>query len=149
VVFVDHDPHRLAGAPDVTYTVRDGTLERRTAGLRATPSGPHVLVEAQGPRDGRLPVAGHPGVTSAEEVAPGTHRLAVRASHSDVVLRALLTARPPWHVARVTAHPAETGAHGTGPGRPGLDPTAFDGSGSARLDPSASDRPGPDQESLR
>ena len=30
VVFVDHDPRRLAGAPDTTYTVRDGALETRT-----------------------------------------------------------------------------------------------------------------------
>nr|WP_316740663.1 ATP-binding cassette domain-containing protein [Streptomyces sp. MK7] len=160
VVFVDHDPHRLAGASGVTYTVRDGALERRTESDSPAPSGPHVLVEAQGPPDGRLPVAGHPGVTSAEEIAPGTHRLAVRASHSDVVLRALLTARPPWHVARVTAHPADAGArraaHGSGPDHPGPDHPGPDQSGPDQSGPdhsgpgpSVSDRSGPDQESPR
>ncbi|MYS72593.1 ATP-binding cassette domain-containing protein, partial [Streptomyces sp. SID5926] len=30
VVFVDHDPRRLAGAPAAVHAVRDGTLHRRT-----------------------------------------------------------------------------------------------------------------------
>ncbi|MER6976579.1 ABC transporter ATP-binding protein, partial [Streptomyces carpinensis] len=101
---------------DAVCSVRDGALERRAARAPVPPSGPHVVVETQGPPDGRLPVAGHPGVTSAEEIVPGTHRVAVRAAHSDVVLRALLTARPPWHVVRVAPHPVDADARPAGPG---------------------------------
>ncbi len=98
VVFVDHDPGRLAGVPDATYRVHDGTLNRLTE-QATSPVGPHVVVEAQGPPDARLPTVSH---TRAEEPTPGTYRLTVPASHSDVLLRDLLTARPPWHVLSVT-----------------------------------------------
>ncbi|MYS90645.1 MULTISPECIES: ABC transporter ATP-binding protein [Streptomyces] len=100
VVFVDHDPRRLAGLPDATYAVRDGSLVP-CAAPGSGPSGPHVTVVAQGPPDGRLPEDAHRAVASAEETTPGTYRLAVPASRSDVLLRALLTARPPWHVVSV------------------------------------------------
>ncbi|MFB7510029.1 ABC transporter ATP-binding protein [Streptomyces broussonetiae] len=101
VVFVDHDPRRLAGAPDATYTVRDGGLERRTGG-GSSPAGPLAQVTVQGPAGGALPPDATRTVTTAEEPTPGSYRLAVPASHSDVLLRALLTARPPWHVVSVT-----------------------------------------------
>ncbi|WP_406441694.1 ATP-binding cassette domain-containing protein [Streptomyces sp. NBC_01613] len=101
VVFVDHDPRRLAGAPDTTYTVRDGALETRTREITAPDDGPQVVVEAQGPRGGQPPTDVLGTLVSAEETAPGVYRLAVPASHSDVVLRTLLTARPPWHVVSV------------------------------------------------
>ncbi|WP_244217481.1 ATP-binding cassette domain-containing protein, partial [Streptomyces carpinensis] len=39
VVFVDHDPHRLAGVSDAVCTVRDGALERRAARAPVPPSG--------------------------------------------------------------------------------------------------------------
>ncbi|MGA5897194.1 ABC transporter ATP-binding protein [Streptomyces venetus] len=100
VVFVDHDPRRLAGLPDATYAVRDGSLVER-ASAEPVPSGPQVTVEVQGPPDGRLPAQVHASVSSAEETSPGRYRLTVPAPHSDVLLRALLTARPPWHVASV------------------------------------------------
>jgi ABC-type Mn2+/Zn2+ transport system ATPase subunit len=100
VVFVDHDPRRLAGAPATTYTVVEGTLDRRTEPV-AAPDGPHVVVEAQGPAGGRLPAEARRTAASVEETTAGTHRLTVPASHSDVLLRALLTARPPWHVVSV------------------------------------------------
>ncbi|MFI7405053.1 ATP-binding cassette domain-containing protein [Streptomyces sp. NPDC049541] len=100
VVFVDHDPRRLAGAPDTTYTVRDGGLERRTRENAVTHDGPRVVVEVQG---GQPPVEALGALVSVEETAPGTYRLTVPASHSDVVLRTLLTARPPWHVVSVQA----------------------------------------------
>ncbi|MDL5204399.1 ATP-binding cassette domain-containing protein [Streptomyces sp. ALI-76-A] len=102
VVFVDHDPRRLAGVADVTYRVHAGTVDRRT-GPQPSPSGPQVVIEAQGPPDAAPPPV--PG-TSAEETAPGTYRLTVPAARSDSVLRALLTARPPWHVVSV-AGPAQ------------------------------------------
>lgn len=37
VVFVDHDPRRLAGAPDATYTVHAGGLDRRAGGTARRP----------------------------------------------------------------------------------------------------------------
>lgn len=100
VVFVDHDPQRLAGAADATYAVVDGTLGHR-AERAAAPAGPHTLVTVQGPPGGRLPDEVARVAGAAEEEPPGTHRLRVPASHADVVLRALLTARPPWHVVSV------------------------------------------------
>jgi ABC-type Mn2+/Zn2+ transport system ATPase subunit len=106
VVFVDHDPSRLAGAPEATYTVRDGGLERRTHDVPAAPSGPQVAVEVQGPPDGRPPV--HPSAR-VTPLSAGVHRLTVPASHSDVVLRALLTARPPWHV--ISVRPLDKDSH--------------------------------------
>lgn len=102
VVFVDHDPSRLAGAPDATYTVRDAGLGLRTEQVAADPVGPHMIVVVQGPRGARLPTDATRTVISVEEPAPGTHRLTLPASHSDVLLRALLTARPPWHVVSVS-----------------------------------------------
>ncbi|MFJ9739030.1 ATP-binding cassette domain-containing protein [Streptomyces sp. NPDC101166] len=97
VVFVDHDPLRLAGTTDAEYTVHGGGLHRRTE-PPLTASGPHVAVEAQGPPAGPLPAQARRLALTAEETAPGIHRLTVPASRSDVLLRALLTARPPWHV---------------------------------------------------
>ncbi|MEU6665376.1 ATP-binding cassette domain-containing protein [Streptomyces sp. NPDC046727] len=100
VVFVDHDPGRLAGAPDATYAVTDGALELRTD-PGSPPAGPVTLVTARGPAGGHLPPDAARIQVSVEETAPGDYRLTVPASHSDVLLRALLTARPPWHVVRV------------------------------------------------
>ncbi|WP_225826303.1 ABC transporter ATP-binding protein [Streptomyces naphthomycinicus] len=100
VVFVDHDPRRLAGVPDVVCTVVDGAVRPRTDG-ESPSAGPVTLVTAQGPPGGGLPPEAVRTHASAEETAPGSYRLAVPASHSDVLLRALLTARPPWHVVRV------------------------------------------------
>jgi ABC-type Mn2+/Zn2+ transport system ATPase subunit len=110
VVFVDHDPNRLAGVPDATYAVRDGGLHRRTAQVTA-PSGPQVAVVVQGPAGGRLPADAHVhrAVTTVEEAEHGTYRLTVPASHSDVLLRTLLTARPPWHVVSVSDETQEGG----------------------------------------
>ncbi|MDQ0584062.1 ABC transporter ATP-binding protein [Streptomyces rishiriensis] len=101
VVFVDHDPRRLAGRADAEYTVRDGGLHRRTAAEpAAVPDGPHVTIEVRGPA-APLPPEALRLATATEETADRNHRLTVSASHSDVLLRALLTARPPWHVVSV------------------------------------------------
>ncbi|MFI2206319.1 ATP-binding cassette domain-containing protein [Streptomyces sp. NPDC020192] len=104
VVFVDHDPRRLAGAPDATYTVRDAGLERRTAD-GSSPAGPLALIAVRGPAGGGLPPDAARTVASVEETGPGSYRLTVPASHSDVLLRALLTAHPPWHIVSVTPPP--------------------------------------------
>ncbi|MDN3021574.1 ATP-binding cassette domain-containing protein [Streptomyces sp. S.PB5] len=104
VVFVDHDPNRLAGVPDATYAVHEGGLHRRTT--RTVPTGPRVTVVVQGPSGGRLPVeAARIAGGGVEETEPGVYRVAVPASHSDVLLRTLLTARPSWHVVRVGEEP--------------------------------------------
>ncbi|MEU5792587.1 ATP-binding cassette domain-containing protein [Streptomyces sp. NPDC047813] len=98
VVFVDHDPRRLAGAPDATYTVIDGGLTSRADG--GTPAaGPLAVIVVQG--GGQLPPDAARLIATAEETGPGRHRLTVPAARSDVVLRTLLAARPPWHVVSV------------------------------------------------
>ncbi|MER5970498.1 ATP-binding cassette domain-containing protein [Streptomyces sp. NPDC002055] len=111
VVFVDHDPRRLAGATDAAHRVEDGGLVpvRRRSGTDEE-DGPRVRIEAEGP-PGAEPPAGLPGLPAAEPTPSGTTRLTVAAAHSDALLRALLTAEPPWHVHAVT--PA---GPGTGPG---------------------------------
>ncbi|NEE12778.1 ABC transporter ATP-binding protein [Streptomyces sp. SID7499] len=112
VVFVDHDPRRLAGLPDETYAVRGTGLVRQEPSTAPVASGPHLIVETQGPPDARLPEDVRGTASSAEETGPGRYRLSVPAPHSDVLLRTLLTARPPWHVVSVTPRT-------TAPGRPG------------------------------
>ncbi|MDX2546578.1 ABC transporter ATP-binding protein [Streptomyces sp. WI04-05B] len=109
VVFVDHDPGRLAGAPDATYTVIDGGLELRTAQAGSTDHpGPHLVVEAQGPPGAQPPAEALRWATSSAETgAAGHHRIGVPGTHSDIVLRALLTARPPWHVVSVEPETAD------------------------------------------
>jgi ABC-type multidrug transport system ATPase subunit len=102
VVFVDHDPRRLADAPDATYTVRDGTLHRRTGDTRVS-AGPRAVVRVQGPPGTALPADALRTAASADETGPGAYALTVPASHSDVLLRTLLSARPPWHVVSVHA----------------------------------------------
>ncbi|MFI7100986.1 ATP-binding cassette domain-containing protein [Streptomyces sp. NPDC050161] len=116
VLFVDHDPRRLAGAADARYRVVDGELRAEAEGPApdgGPATGPQVTIEADG---GPARPAGPPGIPGAElpgrprtAAGPdGTVRLTVAAAHSDALLRALLTARPPWHIRSVTAadHPA-------------------------------------------
>ncbi|MEV6779469.1 ABC transporter ATP-binding protein [Streptomyces syringium] len=121
VVYVDHDPGRLAGVPDAVFRVEAGRLvtvagagTASTAGApdagerpAARPAGPRVSVEAEGPSGARLP-DGLPGDPVSEVLgavapgAPAVHRLTVAAAHSDALLRALLAARPAWHIRAVT-----------------------------------------------
>jgi len=105
VVFVDHDPRRLAGAPDATYTVVDGALERRTP-VAPEAAGACAVVVVEGPAGAPLPADAARLVVSAEAAGHGGHRLTVPAARSDVLLRALLTARPPWHVVSVGPAPS-------------------------------------------
>lgn len=137
VVFVDHDPQRLAGAADARYRVAEGRLvpqqeSGRAADGTVAAAGPRVVIDvegapgsapgsvptpggtevpdgASGPPDGAW---GPPGGTSrlpggpVREPGPdGTTRLTVAAVHSDALLRALLTARPPWHIRSVNRCP--------------------------------------------
>ncbi len=93
VVFVDHDPRRLAGAATAVHTVAGGRL---TAG--PAPAAP-VEIEAEGRGE---PPAGLPPHT---RTAAGAVRITVPADASDAVLRALLTAEPPWHITAVRTVP--------------------------------------------
>ncbi|WP_256332695.1 ATP-binding cassette domain-containing protein [Streptomyces sp. 2131.1] len=100
VVFVDHDPRRLAGTVDTAY--RFEGLGLTTAPLAALD--PRVRVEATAPPGTPLP-AGLPGAPAYTLAADGTASLSVPAAHSDALLRALLTARPPWHIGGVAPVP--------------------------------------------
>ncbi|MBA0052065.1 ATP-binding cassette domain-containing protein [Streptomyces sp. AJS327] len=137
VVFVDHDPRRLAGVQDTAYRVGDGTVwavpgsgaraPEAPGGARAE-DGPSVRVEAEGPPGARPPL-GPPGARVREQRADGTVTLTVPAPASDALLRALLTASPPWHVRSAT--PAEA-------------PPPPSASGSAPAPPASRDQhPGP------
>ncbi|WP_329460058.1 ABC transporter ATP-binding protein [Streptomyces sp. NBC_01497] len=100
VVFVDHDPARLAGVPDAVYRVVGDTVApvvEAGAGGAADASAPRVSVLVTS-APGAEPPGGLPGHPVREHLPDGTFRLTVPAAHSDALLRALLTARPPWHV---------------------------------------------------
>ncbi|WP_330241246.1 ATP-binding cassette domain-containing protein [Streptomyces sp. NBC_00525] len=110
VVFVDHDPRRLADTVDAAYRVEGTGLTAARPPARATDPGRRVRVEATAPPGTPLPDA-LPGAPAYTPAGAGTARLTVAAAHSDALLVALLTARPPWHIDRVTPLPA-TGTAG-------------------------------------
>jgi ABC-type multidrug transport system ATPase subunit len=102
VVFVDHDPRRLAGETTVTHRLRGGRLLPAEPGPAPGAAGPTVLVEALAAGDtAALP----PLPAGAEAARTGLRlRVTVPADGSDAVLRALL-ADPAagWHVTAVRA----------------------------------------------
>ncbi|MFE7761701.1 ATP-binding cassette domain-containing protein [Streptomyces sp. NPDC057438] len=128
VVFVDHDPGRLAGAPDATYAVVGGALALRegsgSSRVRAdgTPvaldadadAQATVVVEARAASGRQVPQQASKLATRVQEGGSGTHRFTVPAAASDALLRALLEARPPWHV--VSVGPAPVSRTGPEPG---------------------------------
>ncbi|MGN5637109.1 ABC transporter ATP-binding protein, partial [Streptomyces sp. AC154] len=116
VVFVDHDPDRLAGAADHAFRVEahgllavppgppSGRTTRLSGHARApagTNPGPQVRIDAVGPPGSPLP-GGLPGEPAQAEGEDGALRLTVAAAFSDALLSALLAARPPWHIRRLT-----------------------------------------------
>ncbi|WP_050502581.1 ABC transporter ATP-binding protein [Streptomyces monomycini] len=152
VVFVDHDPRRLAGAADARYRVTGDGLDRLPAGAvadagskgagtdghlaaddGALPSGPRAIIEAEAPGAARHLAArdlaelpGRPYVTRSPDGT--TARLTVAAAHSDALLRALLAAHPPWHIRAVSQAPAGPSAATPGPpaGTAAVSPTSDD-----------------------
>jgi len=116
VVFVDHDPRRLAGAPDMTYAVVDGNV-RTVTGSSVPREEAYVVVEVQGAPGAEPPVEATRLAVSVEEPGPGPVpdpmlgrlRFTVPETHSDTLLRTLLTARPPWHVVSVGEEPSVVG----------------------------------------
>ncbi|GAA4669823.1 ABC transporter ATP-binding protein [Streptomyces youssoufiensis] len=140
VVFVDHDPRRLAGAADAVYRVHDtGLAPRDPDGPLAAPGpagpgavGRRVRIEAVGP-PGAAPPDGLPGAPEVAGAPDGGTALTVTAAHSDALLRALLTAHPPWHIRAVTGPPAPDGPPASeGPAAP---------AGRAPHSPKSEDRP--------
>ncbi|MFJ8978174.1 ATP-binding cassette domain-containing protein [Streptomyces sp. NPDC102282] len=128
VVFVDHDPRRLAGASSLTHRLEGRTLH---AAAPAADHGPRVRIEATGPAPAALP-QGLPGAPTVERDTPdpAAVRLTTTAAHSDALLHALVTARPPWHITGLAQLPAPVPApssrhDGTAVGmEPGPTPTA-------------------------
>lgn len=104
VVYVDHDPRRLAGAADTVFRVRDGRLEERPADRLPQGGGRQpgrsARIVAVGPPGAPVPggLPGNPRQSTGED---GSTVLTVAAVYSDALLRVLLTARPPWHVRQV------------------------------------------------
>lgn len=114
VVFVDHDPRRLAGEADAVYGVQAGAVRPVTApeaGERDPAPGPRVRITASGgkplpdglpgapatepPDPDRAPATDPPDPDRAPG-APDTLVLTVDAAHSDALLGALLAAS--WHI---------------------------------------------------
>ncbi|MER7110778.1 ATP-binding cassette domain-containing protein [Streptomyces sp. NPDC000229] len=96
VVYVDHDPRRLAGAADAVYAMTGGRPEPRAPAAVSAEPEQLVQVVASGGRLGDLP--GSPTYTTAPD---GGVAFTVAAAHSDALLWELLTARTPWHIHRV------------------------------------------------
>ncbi|WP_405745712.1 ATP-binding cassette domain-containing protein [Streptomyces sp. NBC_01525] len=110
VLFVDHDPRRLAGAADACHRVVDGRLcpaPPPDPAAHTPAAGPRVTVRAAPPGSGAELPEELPGRPVTEREPDGTARLTVPAAYSDALLRALLTARPPWHIHTVTAPVAQ------------------------------------------
>ncbi|MGC0415720.1 ATP-binding cassette domain-containing protein [Embleya sp. AB8] len=88
VVFVDHDPRRLADAVTESYRVEAGAVAPVVPGVRAL----RVVIDidtGHGPELDRLP-----GDPVREQARPGVLRLHSSTAHSDALLRHLLTAVP-------------------------------------------------------
>ncbi|MGW1814730.1 ATP-binding cassette domain-containing protein [Streptomyces sp. NPDC002125] len=109
VVFVDHDPRRLAGSA-VAYRLEGLTLA--PVGTAPHHFGPSVRIEATGRASAPLP-AGLPGALTVDRDAgnPSSVRVTTTTAHSDRLLHALLTADPPWHITRVTRLPEPARSH--------------------------------------
>ncbi len=113
VVFVDHDAGRLAGAVDAVLRVGGGGVVRAAAAGAGAVASARRRIDAVGPEGAPLP-AGLPGTPEVVRGPDGGVRLTVPAVHSDAVLRALLGARPPWHVRGVLSAVPDLRDHGHG-----------------------------------
>ncbi len=121
VLFVDHDPGRLAGRTTAGYLVgEDGALRSSPVSGAGVPgrAGPLVEIEVDAP-DGPLP-ARLPGDPDRTPLAGTVVRLVVPAPYSDALLRALLAGAPKLRVLGLRRLeervPAPTGADVPGSG---------------------------------
>ncbi|MEU9362148.1 ATP-binding cassette domain-containing protein [Streptomyces sp. NPDC048301] len=108
VVFVDHDPHRLADAAPTAHRLEGAGLVPVTA----TAEGPRVRIEATCQDPTSVPPE-LPDGTTLERAGAGTPaaiRLTTTTAHSDPLLRTLLAADPPWHITGLTRLPAQVPA---------------------------------------
>ncbi|MDH6115017.1 ABC-2 type transport system ATP-binding protein [Kitasatospora sp. MAP12-15] len=96
VLFVDHDPNRLAGVATAAYAVHDGGLRAVEPSSEAGPGQLMMRIEVDGPLPDRLP--GDPARTPLED---GGTALDVPAGHCDALLRRLLTGQPAAHIRSV------------------------------------------------
>ncbi|MFD7811656.1 ATP-binding cassette domain-containing protein [Streptomyces sp. NPDC059785] len=109
VVFVDHDPARLADRTDLRWAVGGGTV---TVTRQAAPAAP-VRIDCTGAEGGPDGLSALPGVRAVRVLADGSVRLETDETHSDALLRTLLT-EPGVHIRRVSG--AEDGVGGAEPG---------------------------------
>ncbi|MBL1067047.1 metal ABC transporter ATP-binding protein [Streptomyces sp. 7-21] len=116
VVFVDHDPRRLAGEASRVLLLAGGRLTAAPAAA-VPPQDRVAVIEAVGPPGG-APPARLPGRPRWRRLPDGALRLTVADADSDAVLAALLAARPAWHV-RAVATGQRPGAQPGGMPRPG------------------------------
>ncbi|MEV7187211.1 ABC transporter ATP-binding protein [Kitasatospora sp. NPDC093102] len=107
VLFVDHDPARLAGLTSAAYRVgEDGALRPVEGGEAAGEplrDGPAMEVEVDAPDGSPLPER-LPGAPEVTALAGTAVRLVVPAVHSDALLRRLLLGRPAVRVLAVRRH---------------------------------------------
>ncbi|MFK4104528.1 ATP-binding cassette domain-containing protein [Streptomyces sp. NPDC019531] len=102
VVFVDHDPARLAERTELRWAVGSGTVDVTGAVVAAS-----VRIECTGATAGGVEtlsteaLSALPGVRAVSALADGSVRLETDEAHSDAVLRALL-AESGVHVRRVS-----------------------------------------------
>ncbi|MEU6976706.1 ATP-binding cassette domain-containing protein [Streptomyces sp. NPDC046371] len=103
VVFVDHDPRRLAGEADAEYRVADGRVHGPgpRAGRTEPDAAPRARVRVGATGGTPLP-PGLPGSPAYAHAGSDAARLTVTvdAAHSDTLLRALLDAG--WHIDDLT-----------------------------------------------
>ncbi|MGW8887809.1 ATP-binding cassette domain-containing protein [Streptomyces sp. NPDC055749] len=113
VVFVDHDPRRLAGAVRAVHRVEGHSVVRvcEPAAEGAERPEPRIRIEVEGPPRAVLPT-GLPGAPVQASGPAGTLHLTVGATHSDDLLRALLAARPPWRIRQLFPVPEPERAAG-------------------------------------
>ncbi|NEB80164.1 ABC transporter ATP-binding protein, partial [Streptomyces sp. SID14478] len=104
VLFVDHDPRRLADAADATYLIEGASLRKAEGVDGSMTDGRQVVVTATAPADDTDPDLPQPHTLARLDTR--TVRVTAPAGHSDAVLRTLLNARPPWHVVAVRTEPA-------------------------------------------
>ena len=125
VLFVDHDPARLADRVDERWQLAGGMVivVAGGAGAARAPAQATVIVELAGVEaaslpalaqlDGVLAVSGGPGIVGEPVTEPGLIAVTIRQAESDALLRELLT----WdgvHVAGLRPAQAGPGQHRTG-----------------------------------
>ncbi|MER7847283.1 ATP-binding cassette domain-containing protein [Kitasatospora sp. NPDC096077] len=108
VLFVDHDPNRLAGRTGAAYRVGpDGGLRPVAEGPEpVVADGPVMEIEVELPDGAALPER-LPGGPEAVALGGALVRLTVPAGHSDALLRALLLGRPGVRVLAVRRREGE------------------------------------------